>query len=250
MPDYALKRAKEMEKPAPGDAMDLYEEVKQKFYVRESGKAAAAHVAELKNDRKFMEACEAWKIFQTMRKRVKSFKVPQGAKPTCEDKAFARTNAHIIKRIRNSFIRLQDTHPSSRAMFEARSLARRYAIDVPIAPPKSTIVTAAVRATVTRTSKPLTVEQVFPYTEVFICTEYKVEKLVSGDLYEKRIITKQLAMREAKYLPPARHKPGESYILELGPWSEQTHYHAHPAADDIDDPDAILYFVFSSERVE
>ena len=250
MPDYALKRAKEMEKPAPGDAMDLYEEVKQKFYVRESGKAAAAHVAELKNDRKFMEACEAWKIFQTMRKRVKSFKVPQGAKPTCEDKAFARTNAHIIKRIRNSFIRLQDTHPSSRAMFEARSLARRYAIDVPIAPLKSTIVTAAVRATVTRTSKPLTVEQVFPYTEVFICTEYKIEKLVSGDLYEKRIITMQLAMREAKYLPPARHKPGESYILKLGPWSEQTHYHAHPAADDINDPDATLYFVFSSERVE
>ncbi len=127
----AHKRAKALEKPAPGDAMDLYNEIKKKFFYRKSGKAAARRILKLEKDKAFRRELRAWNIFVSMRKAEAKFKVPKGAEPTCKDKSFARANAFRIKRIRDAFVRLQKGHAASRAMLEARSLVRRYAIDVP-----------------------------------------------------------------------------------------------------------------------
>ena len=246
----ALKRARDMERRAPGAAMDFYAEIKDKFHARAAGDAAAKRIAELRKDKQFNRQLKAWSILKAMRRSAAAFRTPNGAKPTCKDEAFAKANESIIRRIRGLFVRLQNDYPLTRAMLEARSMVLRYAIDVPHTAPTSTIVIAVVEATVARTSKPLTAEQVWPYTEVLICTEYKVRKVLSGKLRDSRIVTMQVAMRDAKYLPPARFKAGETYKLKVGSWSAQTHYQGHPVADDIQDLDATIYFVFSAEAVK
>ena len=243
----AMKRARDTEPRRPGDAMDLYTEIEDKLHSRPAGVAAAKRIGELRADKQFVKQLAAWSILRRMRRSAAAFQTPKGAKPTCKDKAFAIANASIVQRIQGLFVNLQTEYPLTRAMLEARSLVLRYAIAVPHTAPTSTIVVGVVLATVTRRSKPLTAEQVFPYTEVLICTEYKIRKVLSGKIADKRIVTMQVAMRDAKYLPPAAFKIGQTYKLKLGLWSQQTHYQGHPVADDIHDLDATILFIFSAE---
>ena len=246
----SLERARALEEPAPGEAINIYKDIKQKFRGRKNGTAAAERIAQLNNDEKFSREVAAWELLQSMLRLEKGLKIPKKGKPTCENRIFAKTNESRIKRIQDFFVHLQKDYPATRAMLEARSLVQRYAIKVPIPPPISTVVQVVVEATVTRTSEPPKLKDVAPYTEAFICTQYKVERVLTGELRAKRLVTMQLAMQEGELLPPARFRAGQAYILRIGPWSVQTHYHAHPASDDIEDLDADLYFIFSAEPVK
>ncbi len=248
--DNALKQAAAMETTAPGEAVDLYQELRRKFGARPAGKRAGRRLAELAEDADFKQEYTAWGGFVRIRRLAAGFKLPKGAKPLATDRRFAKANAAAIGRIQKYFAKLQAEFPSTRATLEARSLVRRYAIAVRLAPPAESVVVAEIEAVVKRRSTPKTVEQIEPYTEAMLCTEYTVQKVLAGKLQAKRVIAVHVAMRGGKLLPPAKARPGQRYRLKLGKWSDQSHYQNHPIADDIDDLDATYYFVLAAERLQ
>ena len=152
--------------------------------------------------------------------------------------------------IQSTFKTLQKKYPDTRAMLETRSFVLRYAIDVPQLQAISLEVFAEVTAIITRISKPRTVDEVRPYTETFICTEYELKNTLTGKFRERTFFAVEMAMQDAKTLKAASYKIGDLIKVKLGSWEEQKHLHTLPLSDAfLDDPDIdkTRYFVFKSE---
>ncbi len=252
--DWSLDRAREAENGSPGKAVELYSNVREWYQGLKPGKTARKRIAELVDkDKDFAEELQAWSRFEKLRKVAGDFRVPHGADPSCEDPAFASKNEEAIKRFKSILSALQKDCPNTRAMLRARSLARQYEVPASAVEADKEQVTATVVATVTQVSTPLKVEDVEPYTEALICTEYKVKKVLDGELKKNRIVTVQLAMSDGEQLAPSTFEPGEAYRLKLGDWEDQPHYHSHPIAQDIigvDNMDAKWYFIYEAKPVE
>lgn len=249
----ALDHAREAETENPVRALELYGKVRRLYEGLPSGKAARQRMAELQEDEGFAGELKAWSRLEKLREVAGSFRVPDGAKASCEDSAFAAKNEAEIKRFREILSGLQKDYPNTRGMLEGRSLAQRYGVPVPAAEADKADVKATVIATITRISKPLKAEQVAPYTEALICTEYEVKKVIEGQIKKGRILTAQLAMSDGEQLLPASFKVGETYRLKLGDWDDQPHYHSHPMAQDIfnfENPDAKLHFILEATPVD
>jgi hypothetical protein len=250
--EQTLASARKAETDNAVRALDLYTMVRKRYQGLPPGKTARKRVTELRQDEAFTGEVKAWSKLEQLREVAANFRVPDGASASCEDPAFASKNASEIKRFMQIMSQMQKDHPNTRGMLEARSLAQRYEVPVP-AVKTSGEVKATVIATVTRTSRPLKADDVAPYTEALICTEYEIKEVVSGKCEKNRILTAQLAMSEGKQLPPASFEVGETYRLKLGDWQDQPHYHSHPIAQDIfnfEDPEAKLHFVLKATPVD
>ncbi|MFW6457000.1 MAG: TolB family protein [Planctomycetota bacterium] len=250
--DQTLASAREAETGNAIEALELYRTVRDRYEGLSPGNTAQKRIDELKQDDDFSRELEAWSKLEKLREVADGFQVPDGAEASCEDPAFDSENSSRIKRFKKILSRMEKDYPNTRGMLEARSLARRYQVPMPDAETDGDV-KATVVATVTRTSEQLQVEDVEPYTEALICTEYEVKEVISGECKKDRILAVQLAMSDGEELPPAEFEEGDTYRLELGNWEDQSHYHSHPIAQDIvdfDNPDEEMYFIFESTPVD
>jgi len=97
--------------------------------------------------------------------------------------------------------------------------------------------------TMLRGSIPMTVEQAHPYTEAYRTVEYRVDKMIDGELSEKTIIAVVQSMADRRRLPAANQKPGDRFRVRLGLWKQQPQLENYPVSHDIEAWDATWYYV-------
>jgi len=101
--------------------------------------------------------------------------------------------------------------------------------------------------TITRATKPLSYEEITPYTASLRTVEFRIDRVLSGALTAKSIIALQMAMRDKKLLPAVAYTPGMTFRLKLGLWDETDSLDTLPVADDLEMLDATWYYVITCE---
>jgi hypothetical protein len=216
-PATRLDRARELETINPRAALALYRELAADC------DAAVKRLAELQRDGAFQEELRAWAIFEAMR------------------------SARGHDAIKAHYAELARSHESTRAMLEARRLARERNITVPRYTPESQRTVAVVDVVATEVSTPLTVDAAYPYTQALLTAEFRVTKIVSGELADESVVVVLMSMDDGRDRPAASLKPGAKCRIRLGAWSAQTHLQSHKMSDDIMPLDATLYYAHEIE---
>lgn len=245
--DTALARARESESASPSEAVGTYRDIRHQFRGHRWALAAAHRVEKLRSQPELLRELDAWTLLEALRRTEDRLRDVPGAPRSAADDRFAKANAHLIRKMRTLAQRIGSLYPATRANAIAGSVMARYGL----APANtSEKVVAVVDAVVTRTSNPQALLADKQYPEGLICTEYKVTRVVSGKILADKLVTLQLARKGDVLLAPARFTVGETKRLTLGDWNAQTEYKQHKIADDIQDLDSPLYFVFKADPLK
>jgi hypothetical protein len=239
----SLARAKRFEETSPGEAVSAYRDLQRGFSGRPWGLIARERLTQLGTRQRIESELRAWSTLDALRRAELLLQDVPGAARSAEDPRFARRNTKTLRKMQAIAEHLQADHPATRANALAGGVLATYRLKRTSA---SDRIVAVVDAVVTRTSDPQGLLADKQYPEGLVCTEYRVQRIVSGSVDGDRLITLQLARKGDELLEAARFKIGDAKRLTLGLWDAQTAYHQHKIADDINDVDSTVYFVFTA----
>ncbi|MFH1730048.1 MAG: hypothetical protein ABIF82_00175 [Planctomycetota bacterium] len=243
--DGMMATARRLETVEPKAALDLYDRIAAERGGRERARLALERANLLRGDSAFRRELAAWEVIERMRRAEAAVTVPEGAARSFRgNPELAKQNVRALRALRAGYCELRASYRDTRAMLEARDMIRRWDIGVPRETPAGRRVVAVVEAAAVHISTPMTLNEIFPYTQAFMTAEFRVRRVISGRAPQQRFIAVLMSMDGGKDLPAASLKPGGVMRLRLGLWADQEHFHSHKMADDILDLDATYYFVF------
>lgn len=244
-PAGLLAAARRLETVAPKGALELYDRIAAELAGGEGAALALERARLLRGDPWFRRELAAWEVLERMRRAEATISAREGrTRSFHENPGLVRRNAQALRAVRAGYFELRVSYRDTRAMLEALDMVRRWDIEVPRETPASRRVVAVVEATAVRVSAPMTLKEIFPYTQAFMTAEFRLRRVSSGRAPDERFIAVLMSMDGGKALPAASLQPGDVVQLQLGLWADQEHFHSHKMADDILDLEATCYFVF------